>query len=593
MTVQPANRLAHEKSPYLLQHATNPVDWYPWGEEAFAKSKGQDKPIILSVGYSACHWCHVMAHESFSDPKIAELMNRYFISIKVDREERPDIDKAYQEASHLLTHQGGWPLTVFLTPEGKPFYAGTYFPPEERWGHPGFRELVANLGRSFTEKRSEFEKLAQQLSEAVKDALIVREPGTPEGMDQRLASIVKAGRENLFRYFDAAEGGFGGAPKFPSVPNLELFWSSPEAKHREAVLFTLTRMISGGIYDQLGGGFHRYSTDEHWLVPHFEKMLYDNALLIDLLTRAYAETGQEALAKAARESADYLLREMATEKGGFAASQDADLHGEEGGYYVWSMEEIQEVLPPAEASEFINYFGVTTRGNFEGGRSVLYRNSADSTSRELAQAKKKMFEARSKREKPFRDDKILASWNGLAIGALAQAGGVLKEARYIQAAQESAEFILRDLRSPDGGLLRSYMRGPSDIPGFAEDYAFLIAGLLRLYAVTSREDYFAEALKLQKVQLEELFDTTEGGFFMGQPDPGIFTRPKESTDEAVPSGAMVSLLNMLQLIKLNPELAQEYEPYITATLSLYINEAADNPWGYATYLRSAQGYLER
>ncbi|NLY55875.1 MAG: thioredoxin domain-containing protein [Firmicutes bacterium] len=585
------NRLARERSPYLLQHAQNLVDWYPWGAEALAKALEERKPILLSCGYSSCHWCHVMAHESFEDPEIARLMNEYFVNIKVDREERPEIDRVYQEACRILTRQGGWPLTVFLTPEAKPFYAGTYFPPVARHGYPGFGELVRRLGEAYRTKPEELESLAEQLTEAVVESLTVRPAQEDIDLVSRIPSVVKAARENIYRYFDSKHGGLLGAPKFPAVPQLELLWSSPVPQHKAAVEFTLEKMIAGGIYDQLGGGFHRYATDEAWLIPHFEKMLYDNALLLDLMSRVTLATGNKTIAQACRQTAEFVLREFSGELGEFFTSLDADVAGREGLYYLWTAEEIDAHFPAAEADRIKAYFGVTETGNFEHGHSVLHRTQTGPVPESLLPAVGRLLALREQRRRPLRDEKVIAGWNGLMIKALAQAAAVFDNARYLAAAQQGMRFLLEKLTAPDHSLSRSYLAGRSEVPGFCADYAQLIAALLALYETTHDESYLEQALKWQTSQFARFYVPQEGGFRMAERAAGLPVMPKDDLDEALPSGLGQTLFNLASLSRWRPTVAKAFREQIKTTIRLYFTEAAENPWGYATFLRGAEACL--
>ena len=574
------NKLAQEQSPYLRQHALNPVDWYPWGAEAFAKANVEQKPLLVSIGYSACHWCHVMARESFEDAEIAGLMNQYFVCIKVDREERPDLDKVYQEACHLLTRQGGWPLTIFATPEGWPFYAGTYFPPQNRWGQPGFKELVIRLGQAYQEEPASLVQLAQELVGAVQANVQISRGDYVGDLASDLLLAVSTARENLYRYFDPLNGGFGEAPKFPAVPQLELLWTARDERYQKAVRFTLGKMVAGGIYDQLGGGFHRYSVDRSWRIPHFEKMLYDNALLADLLVRVNQHSAAPELREAAQGTLDYVLKELTSPRGEFFASQDADVDGIEGTYYLWTEEEIQECLSPDEATTVIKYFSVTKEGNFADGKSVLIRAVQGAIPSHLHLVLEKLLKFRERRTPPHRDEKVIIGWNGLMVTALVHGYQALKEIAYLQVAEKNVRTLLKQLRGDRG-----------EGPLFNDDYAFYIAGLLDLYAATGTEYYLAQAVELQGEQLDRYYDQSSGGFFLNAADPTLFVRPKDGTDNAIPSGEMIGVLNLIRLCQLKPELAQEYRPRIEKTLRLYLSAATRNPWSYATYLRVAEFYL--
>src|SRR5579859_5736600 len=502
------NRLINETSPYLLQHAHNPVAWYPWGEEALQKAQREDKPILLSVGYSACHWCHVMERESFENEEIAELMNRYFVSIKVDREERPDIDAIYMQAVQALTQQGGWPMTVFLTPDGRPFYGGTYFPPRDRqYGRevmPGFQRILLSMADAYENRRQDVEEQATQIADYLR-----KRSGSPFRLKGEQAKgampleLLNGASQELAAEFDALNGGFGNAPKFPNTMSLELLLRIHQ--HRlngeieaqgtpaelEIVETSLQRMAKGGIYDHLGGGFHRYSVDAQWLVPHFEKMLYDNALLSRLYLHAYLVTGNQFYRRIVEETLDYVAREMTSPEGGFYSTQDADSEGEEGKFFVWRPAEIEAALSPEDATLFMQYYDVTAQGNFEG-KNILHvtrdveeiASEAEVTSKRaqdaLQEGREQLFRAREQRVKPGRDEKILTSWNGLMLRSFAEAARYLDRSDYLQVASKNAEFLLNELRV-DGRLLRTYKDGRARLNGYLEDYTFLADGLLALY----------------------------------------------------------------------------------------------------------------
>ncbi|MEX0879116.1 MAG: thioredoxin domain-containing protein [Thermoanaerobaculia bacterium] len=553
-----ANRLAYESSPYLLQHKDNPVDWYPWGEEAFARAAAEDKPIFLSIGYSTCHWCHVMEHESFETERIAEALNRDFVSIKVDREERPDVDDIYMQAVQMMTGSGGWPLSLFLTPDRRPFHGGTYFPPDSRWGRPGFLQLLGSIANAWKTRRDELESSAGEMLEHL-EAGAKAEAGAGAVAPRLLDAAV----DSLARQFDAAEGGFGGAPKFPPAMRLELLvrrWiATGDARARDMTEKTLAKMAAGGMYDQVGGGFHRYSVDARWLVPHFEKMLYDNAMLARVYLLAYRAFGVADFARVARETLAYLLREMTPEGGGFYAAQDADSGGEEGTFYVWNLASLEEVVAKDAAPIVAARFGVTPAGNFEHGETVLSvvssmtELSADFGRPEpeiagiLEEARRKMYEARAKRVWPGTDDKLLTDWSALAISAFALAARVLEEPRYEAAARAAADRILsRCVR--DGELLHRETTGQGGkIPGFATDYAYLIEALLDLYEATFEPRYLAEAVQLAKV-FDERFADPRGGYFLAAAaHDGLIVRPKESYDGATPSSNSVAAMNLLRL----------------------------------------------
>ncbi len=554
------NRLANEQSPYLLQHAENPVDWYPWGPEAFEKAKAEDKPVFLSIGYSTCHWCHVMEHESFEKENVAEVLNREFISIKVDREERPDVDDIYMAAVQTMTGSGGWPLSLFLTPGGKPFYGGTYFPPDGRYGRPGFVGMLEAVAKAWKTRRQELEDSAGELL----THLNANAEGLAGGEKIGPASLETAARD-LASQFDRGEGGFGGAPKFPPAMRLEFlirYWlRTGEPLAREMVETTLGKMAAGGMYDQVGGGFHRYSVDSRWLVPHFEKMLYDNAMLARVYLLAHRAFGQPDYARIARETLDYLLREMTPRGGGFFAAQDADSAGAEGTFYVWSPETLEKALGAEIAPIVAARFGVTERGNFEGGETVLsvVRNASElarefgRTEEEIAAiletSRRTLYESRSRRVWPGTDEKVLTDWTALAISAFALAGRLLREPRYEEAARQAADRILRVCRPPGDsrGLLHRQKNGQADIPGFASDYANLVEALLDLYEATFEGRYFRAAVELQR-EMDERFSDPRGGYYLSAEGHGeLIVRPREILDGATPSSNSVAAGNLLRL----------------------------------------------
>jgi hypothetical protein len=543
-----ANRLVLESSPYLQQHAHNPVNWYPWGEEAFAEAKRTGKPVFLSVGYSTCHWCHVMEEESFEDLEIARFLNEHYVAIKVDREERPDVDAVYMTAVQALTGGGGWPMSVWLDAERRPFYGGTYFPPRDgaRGARHGFLSVLAEISEIWGAEPERVRDSAESLSHAVKTALGGEEP--PSGLpgDGALAGAVSFYK----RGFDPTNGGMRGAPKFPSsLPVRLLLRYQRRARDPEALrmaVLTLEKMAAGGMHDQVGGGFHRYSTDSAWLVPHFEKMLYDNALLAVAYAEAAQVTGRADFARVARTTLDYLLHEMRSPGGGFYSATDADSEGVEGKFFAWSEEEIRRLLG-ADADPFVAFYGVTAGGNFEG-RNILHVPRPDEAGwKALAGARDKLYAAREKRIHPLRDEKILAGWNGLAISGLAFGGWVLGEKRYVEAAAQAADFLLRELRR-DGRLLRVWKGGRASVPAFLEDHAFLIQGLLDLYEATFDLRWLSVALSLADA-MEALFaDRERGGWFKAASDQErLIAREKPSHDGAEPSGASVATLDALRL----------------------------------------------
>ena len=551
------NRLIDETSPYLLQHAHNPVDWYPWGEEALGRAKAEDRPILLSVGYSACHWCHVMERESFEDPRIADLMNAEFVCIKVDREERPDVDSIYMGAVQAMTGRGGWPMTVFLTPDGKPFYGGTYYPPEDRHGIPGFPRVLASIANAYRQERGEVvlatERLLQQMR-AMATASRGVEPLTADVLAEAFAGISKD--------FDPKYGGIGLQPKFPQPMTYEFLLRyhlrTGDVRALEMVGTTLDRMAMGGIYDQIGGGFHRYSTDTYWLVPHFEKMLYDNALLVRLYLHAYQITRKPLYRRVVEETLDYVLREMTDPAGGFYSAQDADSEGEEGKFFVWRPEEIAEVLGEEDGALVSRYYGVTTVGNFEG-RSIL--NVASEAAKEmeragisaerldalLRRARTGLMEARGRRVPPERDDKVLTSWNGLMLAAFAEAGAVLDRDDYTRVAEKAASFLSESLRR-DGRLLRTHKGGASRLLGYLEDYAFLIDGLLVLHEATFQARWLQDAIELGYSMVDLFWDDAAGQFYdTGTDHEELVVRPRDMTDNAIPSGSSMAAGVLLKL----------------------------------------------
>ena len=548
------NRLAQESSPYLLQHKDNPVDWWPWSPEAFEEARRRDVPVLLSVGYSTCHWCHVMAHESFEDEQTAALMNARFVNVKVDREERPDVDAVYMAATQALTGQGGWPMTVFLTPGAEPFYAGTYFPPREGYGLPSFPRLLSSIAAAWENKRGDLLANAQALTEHVREASrpVRREGELPPGALTRAV-------ENAARLYDDQLGGFGQAPKFPAPSHLDFLLTQPQG--REMALHTLRMMGAGGIYDQLGGGFHRYSVDAQWLVPHFEKMLYDNAQLTRTLLRAYQLTEEDDYARLARETLEYLQREMLAPEGGFYSAQDADTPTEQGGVegltFTWTPGEIREVLAAsgleADTDLVLRYFNVTEEGNFRdphqpewGSRSVLHtpRSAAD-LARDLGElapdvparldaARAALFAARQQRTQPGTDDKVLTSWNGLMLAALADAGRILGEGEYLDLARRNAEFVRRELRLPDGTLRHTFKDGRASVEGLLEDHALYALGLVSLYQATGDLDFLHWARELWQVVRRDFWDEAAGVFWSsGGQAEALLTRQAQFFDAAI------------------------------------------------------------
>ena len=557
------NRLIDETSPYLLQHAHNPVDWYPWGPEALELARAEDKPILLSVGYSACHWCHVMERESFEDPNIAAMMNQGFVCIKVDREERPDIDSIFMTAVQALSGSGGWPMTVFLTPDCKPYYGGTYFPPDDRQGMPGFPRVLAAMSQAYRERRGDVIKATTQLVSRMRQltqSVRSLDPLTDEVLRQAFMGI--AGQ------VDDRFGGVGSQPKFPQPMTFEFLLrhhvrtGDPQAL--ELVELTLDSMAHGGIYDHVGGGFHRYSTDAFWLVPHFEKMLYDNALLAKLYLHAYQVTGSPLYRRVVEETLDYVLREMTGPEGGFYSAQDADSEGVEGKFYVWTPEELIDALGEGDARLFAACYGATPEGNFEGSNILhLAVNPAAVASRAgvseeafdefLRGAKARALEARNRRVAPGLDDKVLTAWNGLTMRALAEAAGVLDRPDYAEAAARNADFVLRSLRR-DGRLLRTYRRDPATgegrakLNGYLEDYSFLIDGLIALHEVTLNERWLLAAIELGNDMVELFWEEASGQFYdTGMDHEELIVRPSDSSDNAAPCGGSMAADVLLRL----------------------------------------------
>ena len=550
------NRLANETSPYLLQHADNPVDWYPWGDEAFARAQAEDKPILLSVGYAACHWCHVMEHESFEDEETARLMNENFVPVKVDREERPDVDGLYMEAVTAMTGHGGWPMTVALTPDGKPFWGGTYFPPEPRFNMPSFRQVLVALAEAYRSRRGDLERQATRLVEAIEEAS-ARRPST----EPLTTSLLSGAVRGLERQFDEAYGGFGGAPKFPPASTLEfLLRMGHDGRAPEALpmaTLTLDRMAAGGMYDHLGGGFHRYSVDAIWLVPHFEKMLYDNALLASAYLHGWVVAEEDRYRRVVEETLDYLVREMRLREGGFASAQDADTEGEEGLTYVWTPHEIRAVVGDDAAERIFRRYGVTEEGNFEG-KNILFL--ADPEVEDDAEARAALLEARSRRPQPLRDDKALAAWNGLALSAFSEAGARLGRADYLDVSRALAEFLLGPLSDEQGRLLRTFRDGIAKIDGYLEDYANVANGLLELSFATGEPRWLEEARRLADLALELFADRERGGFFFDSAVGGtLVARRKEFDDHPTPSGNSMIAYVLLRLARIYGDAELERE----------------------------------
>ena len=593
------NRLASEKSPYLLQHATNPVDWYPWGEEAFTKAREEDKPIFLSIGYSTCHWCHVMAHECFEDEAIARILNQFFVSIKVDREERPDVDHLYMMACQALTGRGGWPLSVFLTPQGEPFFAGTYFPKTSRMGLPGFGELLLHVANLWKTDRERIHLAARQLADVIR----LQGPGQERGALSE--ALLRRSYETLARSFDTRYGGFGSAPKFPSPHQLSflLRWHrrTRQPMALDMVEKTLIAMRKGGIFDQIGYGFHRYSVDERWLIPHFEKMLYDQAMCMLAYCETFQVTRKPFFKDVVHQIAQYVLRDLTHPEGGFLSAEDADSDGKEGAFYVWSKGEIVSLLGKDVGELFSRFYGVTEEGNFEEGKTVLHeamdrRALAQSQGMEeeelarlLEEARGKLLGARHSRVRPHKDDKIIVSWNGLMMAAFARASWVVGEPSYARAAKRCAEFILTELRTEDGRLLRRWREGQAAHGGCLEDYASLALGLLELYDATFQARWLIEASRITELMLEIFWDHNKGGFLMAPPDAkDLFSIPKDGHDGAIPSGNSLAAMVLARLAKMTGR--EDLEEKSWAVLKAFSGHLHEFPTGH-TYMLCALDFL--
>ncbi len=568
-----ANRLISARSPYLLQHAYNPVQWYPWSEEAFEAAIREDKPIFLSIGYSTCHWCHVMAHESFEDSDVAALMNEAFICIKVDREERPDIDQIYMAVALQTTGRGGWPLTIIMTPDKRPFFAATYIPKNGRFGQAGLMELIPKIRALWINNRQELLGSANKIIDNLRtEKPVASQMAKASGKEMDISSLAQ-GYEELASIYDALNGGFGTAPKFPMPHNLLFllrFWRRSKDENALAMVeTTLQAMRMGGIYDQVGFGFHRYSTDAEWFVPHFEKMLYDQALLVMAYVEAFQATGKRDYARIVREVMEYVLRDMTSSNGGFYSAEDADSEGEEGKFYLWTARELREILEKEEMQMMIRLYDVHEQGNFEKGRNILrlrasptdaasvLKISEQELQNRLEKIRLKLFSARKMRIRPLLDNKILTDWNGLMIAALARAAQALEEPRYAAAAKKAADFILEKVRTPEGRLLHRY-RGEAGIQANLDDYSFLIWGLIDLYETVFEVRYLQAALQLNQVMLRHFWDNSLGGIFF-TPDDGetILIRRKEFYDGAIPSGNSVAVLNLLRLSHLTGDSSLE------------------------------------
>jgi hypothetical protein len=601
MTAEHTNRLIQETSPYLLQHAHNPVDWYPWGPEALERARVENKPILLSVGYSACHWCHVMEHESFENTDIANLMNEHFVSIKVDREERPDLDHIYQSVVQILSGQGGWPLTMFLTPAQEPFYGGTYFPPEDRYGRPGFPRVLRAVVDAYHNRQVEVGKSVEQIREALqKLASVETSPGslTPE--------ILENAARVLANHVDMVHGGFGTQPKFPNPSNLEYllrFWQATGNENfLNMVRLSLQKMACGGIYDQLGGGFHRYSVDSHWLVPHFEKMLYDNAQLIPLYLSLYQITGEPFYARVARETVAYVKREMLQPGGGFYATQDADSDGEEGKFFVWTKAQVDALLGD-EARLFNRYYDITETGNWEHGHNIphltisleqlakMFQQEPAAVASRIEAAKNTLFGVREERPKPFRDEKILTAWNALMVSGMLQAYTVLGDQEALQSARDTLAF-LRHQMWHNGRLLSVYKDGQAKLNGYLDDYAFLANALLDAFEATLEDVFLTQAEELTTVMLEEFWDDNQGGFyFTGNGHETLISRTKSAFDQAIPAGMAMATRILLRLYHYTGR--ANYEQCAERVLHLYKRQLEQQPFGLGSLLSALDFYLRK
>jgi len=593
------NKLKHETSPYLLQHANNPVHWYSWGEESLKKAKSENKPIFLSVGYSSCHWCHVMAHESFEDESIAQIMNENFVNIKVDREERPDIDDIYQKVCQMTTGQGGWPLSVFLTPDQRPFYVGTYFPSLDSYGRPGFGSLLRQLSQAWKEKPQDIQKTAENMLNTL---IATQKVTTPVEIDK---SILDEAAINLLQMGDPMYGGFGQAPKFPNSSNLSFLLRyskiSKISKFQEFALRTLKKMACGGIFDQLGGGFHRYSTDARWLVPHFEKMLYDNALIPIVYGEAYQITKDPFFLEIVNKTLEYVMREMLTKEGGFYSAQDADTDGEEGKTYVWKKQEIQEILGK-DADVFCLYYDVTDGGNFEGN-TILANNINESTvafqfgiteeevKESISSSSEKLLEIRDKRVQPGLDDKILTSWNSLMITALAKGYRISDNKSFLKGAEDCLHFIQEQLTC-NGELLRTYKNGKAKLKGYLEDYAYLLSAILDVFEVNPSSKYLDLAIHYADYMIEHFWDSTNNGFyFTADNHEELIVRPKNNFDLAMPSGNSVAAGALLRLYHFTQNAT--YLDIATKVMKSHATMAAENPFAFSNLLNVICMYLQK
>ena len=593
------NHLINETSPYLLQHAHNPVDWFPWGEEALEIARRELKPILLSIGYSACHWCHVMEHESFENEAIASLMNEHFVNIKVDREERPDLDQIYMSAVQMMTHHGGWPMTVFLTPEGLPFYAGTYFPPEDRYNMPGFPRVLVSVAEAYRERPEDVKETAASVLSELK-----RAAASLESSELLTTELLDTAYRGMIKSYDSTNGGFGGAPKFPPAMSLEFllhtYHRTANLQALEIVEHTCRKMAQGGIYDHLGGGFHRYATDARWLVPHFEKMLYDNALLSSIYLHYYQVSHDPAARTVAEGILDYVVREMRHPAGGFYSTQDADSEGVEGKFFVWSKSEIAELLGEREAALLLAYYNVTDAGNFEGENilnitqdlpavAASAQVTEEQLTKALARSREILFAAREKRVKPARDEKILTAWNGLMLAGFAEAAAILKRPDYLEVAKKNAQFLLENLRG-DRLLLRTYKDGHAKLNAYLEDYAFFISGLVTLFETSGELQWLEEAVSLTTIMIEEFWDDEDGGFFYtGRSHEDLIVRSKDFFDNATPSGNSVAAEVLLRIGLLTDKV--DYQRRAGTILRLMASSVQRYPSGFGRLLCTLDFYV--
>jgi len=583
------NRLAESSSPYLLQHKNNPVDWYPWGDEAFQKAAELDIPIFLSIGYSTCHWCHVMAHESFEDEQVAQLLNKNFISIKVDREELPEIDHVYMSVCQAMTGHGGWPLTIIMTPDKEPFFAGTYFPKNGRLGRPGMMELLPSIADAWKNRRAELVQSAEKINEYLVKSN-TKELGTPLSK-----AILKETYSQFVNRYDKNHGGFGTQPKFPSPHNLvyllRYHHMTDDKTALKMVEKTLQEMRLGGIFDHVGYGFHRYATDKEWLVPHFEKMLYDQAMLVMAYTEAFQITGKPEYKKTAEEILTYVQRDMTDAKGGFYSAEDADSEGEEGLFYIWSIQELQSIIGKEDTQFIQNRFNLTPEGNFKDeasgqstGKNIFHLKTPISNSKDLkkiSQIREKIFRVREKRIHPLKDDKILTDWNGLMIAAMAKAGVAFQDNMLIESAEKSTKFIFNNLMDKNGRLQKRYRKGKSGLDAHLDDYAFFVWGLLELYEATFKIEYLKNAIQLSDIMVSEFWNESSGGFYLGSDQTEkLIVRAMTGYDGAIPSGNSIAAMNLLKLTRITGEI--KWAEMADKTFKVFSNEINKVPSGYTS-----------